>query len=69
MIAAMVTSGDEQQRPDPDADALAGAVEAGHAPGHVAAAVPGDRQHDEQQDAAAEAEGLVARVGRVLELG
>ena len=59
---------DEQQRPDPDTDALAGAVEAGHAPGDVATAVPGDREHDEQQDAATEAERLVPGVGAVLEL-
>src|SRR3954468_19142843 len=36
-----------EDRPEPDANALAGAVEARHAPGDVAAAEPGDSEHDE----------------------
>src|SRR3954451_20947038 len=40
-----------EDRPEPDADALARAVEARHAPGDVAAAEPGDREDDEQRDA------------------
>src|SRR3954453_20361600 len=52
--------GDEDP-PQPHADALPRAVEAGHAAGDVAAEEVADCQHDEQADPAGEADGLGLR--------
>ena len=46
----------------PGAEALAAAVEARHAPAHVSAAVVGDREHRDEQNAADEADRLGVRL-------
>ena len=62
----------DEQADEPDGEALAGAVEAGHPAGDVAAGQVGEEEDDEDGDAAADAErlGLVGRlVGGVDALG
>ncbi|MFB9071518.1 hypothetical protein ACFFX0_10005 [Citricoccus parietis] len=47
----------DDDRPQPDGDALLGPVEAGHPPGHVATAEVGDQQDDGQDDRTRDAYG------------
>src|SRR4051794_6336603 len=54
-----------EDSPQPDADTLPGAVEARHAPGDVAAEEVADGEHDEQSDAAGQADGLRLRAAHL----